>query len=560
MRKACRFSFRIVLIFLTTRWQSCTGDLFLREHKLGEDYFTSVQSLTYLVTVENKLLNLLEKHLDFLREIDPEFEHDLYAWFGDHLAAVENPEEYVSHPITSYQLIKRLTVDWMDFRSTIIEKAPANFTDELKKEIEPYFPGVSDLNGAVHGISFLCSVYTMSFADFMQGRFLDRQYDVSLSVFDVLEMTYVSLTNNRIINACLMSIELLYRDDYPVKVLQESMGLYESVMKALNATGNYQMSNGLSNLLYRKFHNETLPEKPERVLQNEFIGKQRDLLETIQKKEKRTNMMLEEDSREVVMEDFKRFCAFCKYPNLSRSLLNKSLSCRYKTDLPFLKLSPLKMEELNLDPLVALFHDAISDKDIQFLKDAAIPQMQRAVVVNYDKESHQEKGQNYSDSRISETAWLNEGDHPVTDVLLDRLNVRIAMMTSRRIMTSESLQVNNYGLGGYFAPHFDALHYNPGFLKPNNDLDNREATVMFYMSDVEQGGSTVFLDLQLVVPPQKGAALCWYNLKPDRTVDLDTLHGACPVLVGSKWVCNKWIHRFADDHSSSIPQTALIAS
>uniref|UniRef100_A0A8D8Z3B8 Uncharacterized protein n=1 Tax=Cacopsylla melanoneura TaxID=428564 RepID=A0A8D8Z3B8_9HEMI len=122
----------------------------------------------------------------------------------------------------------------------------------------------------------------------------NRQYDVSLSVFDVLEMTYVSLTNNRIINACLMSIELLYRDDYTLKVLQESMGLYESVMKALNATGNYQMSNGLSNLLYRKFHNETLPEKPERVLQNEFIGKQRDLLETIQKKEKRTNMMLEE--------------------------------------------------------------------------------------------------------------------------------------------------------------------------------------------------------------------------------------------------------------------------
>ncbi|KAL1464469.1 hypothetical protein WDU94_004115 [Cyamophila willieti] len=559
MRKTCYWSsVCLVWILLTTSWQICCGDLLLREHKLGEDYFTSVQSLTYLVTVENKLLNLLEEHLDFFRGIDPEFEHYLYGWFEEHLTAVENPESYVSNPITSYQLIKRLTVDWMDTRSAIIEKAPANFTDELKKEIEPYFPGVSDLNGAVHGISFLCSVYTMSFADFMQGRFLDRQYNVSLSVFDVLEMTYVSLTNHRIINACLMSIELLYRDDYPLQVLQESIGLFESVMNALNATGNSKMSNALSNLLYRKFRKESLPEKPERVLQNDYIRKQRDIMEKIQNKEQR-NKVLEEDSKEMVIEDFKRFCAFCKYPNFSRSILNKNLSCRYKTDLPFLKLSPLKMEELNLDPLVALYHDTISDKEIQLLKDAAIPQMQRAVVVNHDKESHQEAGQNYSDSRISETAWLNEGDDPRLDVVLDNLNVRMAMMTSRRIMTSESLQVNNYGLGGYFSPHYDALYYSPAFLKPN-DLDNREATIMFYMSDVEQGGSTVFLDLQLVVPPQKGAALFWYNLKSDRSVDMDTLHGACPVLVGSKWVCNKWIHRFADEHSSSIPQTALIPS
>lgn len=55
------------------------------------------------------------------------------------------------------------------------------------------------------------------------------------------------------------------------------------------------------------------------------------------------------------------------------------------------------------------------------------------------------------------------------------------------------------------------------------------------MSDVEQGGSTVFLDLQLAVLPQKGTALYWHNLRPDRSVDTNTLHGACPVLVGNKW-------------------------
>lgn len=86
--------------------------------------------------------------------------------------------------------------------------------------------------------------------------------------------------------------------------------------------------------------------------------------------------------------------------------------------------------------------------------------MERAVVVNHDEESRTEKGQNYSDSRISETAWLNEGDDPDMDVVLNRLTVRMNHMSGKRMMTSESLQVNNYGIGGYFAPHFDAMHYN----------------------------------------------------------------------------------------------------
>lgn len=49
----------------------CSGYL-LRANKVGQDYFTSVQSLTSLVYVENTLLNFLEKHQDVLDGIDPE--------------------------------------------------------------------------------------------------------------------------------------------------------------------------------------------------------------------------------------------------------------------------------------------------------------------------------------------------------------------------------------------------------------------------------------------------------------------------------------------------------
>lgn len=55
------------------------------------------------------------------------------------------------------------------------------------------------------------------------------------------------------------------------------------------------------------------------------------------------------------------------------------------------------------------------------------------------------------------------------------------------------------------------------------------------MSDVSQGGATVFTELGLSVFPEKNSALVWTNLHPSGEGDISTRHAACPVLRGSKW-------------------------
>ncbi|KAL1396875.1 hypothetical protein pipiens_010189 [Culex pipiens pipiens] len=146
------------------------------------------------------------------------------------------------------------------------------------------------------------------------------------------------------------------------------------------------------------------------------------------------------------------------------------------------------------------------------------------------------KNEQISKVRISQNAWFEDEHDPIVETLNQRSR---DMAGGLREPAYEMLQVNNYGLGGFYSIHYDwSPSANPF---PNKGLGNRIATLMFYLSDVQEGGSTVFPRLNLAVRPRKGTAIFWYNLHRNGKGQ-KAPHAACPVLIGSKWVANKWIH------------------
>ncbi|CAG2200267.1 P4HA [Mytilus edulis] len=71
---------------------------------------------------------------------------------------------------------------------------------------------------------------------------------------------------------------------------------------------------------------------------------------------------------------------------------------------------------------------------------------------------------------------------------------------------------------------------------------DRIATWLFYLNDVKVGGATVFPNINTRIPVIQGGAAFWFNLLPSSGVtDNRTMHAGCPVVIGSKWVGNKWI-------------------
>merc|ERR1719410_912464 len=191
---------------------------------------------------------------------------------------------------------------------------------------------------------------------------------------------------------------------------------------------------------------------------------------------------------------------------------------------------------------------------MDYIKSLAQPLLKRATVNN-----PQTGKLEFANYRISKSAWLNAWHDKD---LLKKMNNRIDALTGLDMRYSEDLQIANYGIGGFYEPHFDFARIVPirpppskkrddytyqrvtPFHKKNSVLGERIATVLFYMSEVISGGGTVFTNIGQTITPSKGDAVFWYNLMHDGSGDYLTRHAACPVLVGEKWVCNRWLHEY----------------
>lgn len=102
----------------------------------------------------------------------------------------------------------------------------------------------------------------------------------------------------------------------------------------------------------------------------------------------------------------------------------------------------------------------------------------------------------------------------------------------------------NYGLGGSILTHRDSDDSNldnPIYSESWHNGGPRLATVMIWMTDVTDGGRTIFDGAQVSVSTRPGSALVWWNIRSDGSLDSRNHHMGCPVVRGNKWIANKWV-------------------
>jgi prolyl 4-hydroxylase len=142
--------------------------------------------------------------------------------------------------------------------------------------------------------------------------------------------------------------------------------------------------------------------------------------------------------------------------------------------------------------------------------------------------------------RTSEQAWIDASDPTVGDVAR-KVRARAAQLTGVfRPDLFEQLQVVRYGAGQEYRPHLDACV--EGCDRVNQPRINRRATLLVYLTDDFEAGSTHFPAIGTRVRPRRGDGVLFYNTDADTGGELpDSLHAGEPVTAGTKWVANCWV-------------------
>lgn len=499
--------------------------------QLQRDFYSSVSNLLSLVQQEQDVRLMLLAYAERLKTLQANIVNFVESRQPYH--DLRNPSEigdYLKHPVHAFHLTKRMIVDLGSIESQIHELHASDPLHNITAmRANRLLPWDEDFNGIAASLVRLQDTYLLDMEDLVSGHLTPstvtsgRQRNrtvpgrVPLNARDCYFMGQVALHNGFYDRA----VEWIERavaetsQEQPPSIPKEELSPYlESVIKkhddvldSMGKAGQHWQTYGVP-----------VRERGKRPL--EF----------------RTKLFEDQLTFAQETQNYKRLC---RGEQLRTPKMDSHLRCRYYHGRDgFFRLQPVKIEEANIKPYIIVFHDIIGDRDIQDLLAFATPRLLRST-------HYGAHGMETSLIRTSSNAWLGDLDAPVASRLNRFLHLLLGLGTRFLNGEAEHYQLANYGVGGQYVAHHDFLA--DIYSDPNRKIDDFErtsgdriATLMFYLSDVEEGGATVFPHLGVRLTPKKGNAAFWWNLNSDGEGEQLTKHGGCPVLYGSKWIANKW--------------------
>lgn len=212
---------------------------------------------------------------------------------------------------------------------------------------------------------------------------------------------------------------------------------------------------------------------------------------------------------------------------------SRGLTPRPHSSIMFQDFNNVRVLTAMTDPQIVLFEDFLSQSECETLISLAKPRMSRSMTVNTETGTDK-----LHDARTSNGMFFLRGENN----LVRDIEQRIANLLNWPVNNGEGLQILQYKPGAEYKPHYDYFQPDlPGNVNILQRGGQRIATLIIYLTDVNEGGGTIFPDVNFKVFPKRGNAL--FFSYPLAHPSSKTLHGGLPVISGEKWIATKWLRQ-----------------
>ncbi|XP_064549532.1 prolyl 4-hydroxylase subunit alpha-1-like [Drosophila montana] len=539
----------------------------------ARSYVTSMTDKLHLLVMERHLIVNLHEYIDKLQERADTLKRLAQELESTLKAAEGREKEFLSNPLHTYTLIRHMHADWIQLERSMQQPVGQEQIDFIK-EMQPELPLSRDVMEVTAAMYRVQQTYEMEPADMSRGLLDGVQLNANLSILDCYGMGALLFRAAEFQDASkwLRTARHLWNQsqaDLYVLLNVSRTDISSLLARSLIANGELDSARALlmdePELWTRKeefFAEYWTDRKSTDGIVDRYIGRLEKPFTKLcgsSRNPKPTRLacyyktspseflrlapfkveLLSKDPYVVVFHDVihESEIAETKLCGSSRNPKPTRLACYYKTSpSEFLRLAPFKVELLSKDPYVVVFHDVIHESEIAELIRIGEPTLKRTGVQNITQSKHII----ISKDRTASGSWILNGNLTMLERnMIGRIQKRVEDMTGLIIGFSKTdLQFLNYVFGGHYESHYD-------FFNSSAFPHDRIATTLIYLNDVVKGGATVFPELELVVQPERGKVLHWYNMLPGTfDYDLRSLHGGCPVLIGEKIALTNWIYEW----------------